>query len=176
VIRIGHKGAAALAPENTLRSIERAIEVGVDMVEIDVLTLNDGTLVLAHSNDLLEVSHGAASGTVTTQSLAELGRVAPELPTLDEALALLAGHSAGIFLDLNVAPDVAAADRPAARGRGRHCGHAPLPRRLRRGRPALPHVRGRRLCVDRGRSERLPAPGRPRRRRYRHERSTDFCR
>jgi glycerophosphoryl diester phosphodiesterase len=100
LIRIGHKGAAALAPENTLRSIERAIEVGVDMVEIDVLTLNDGTLVLAHSNDLSEVSHGAASGTVTTQSLAELRRVAPELPTLDEALALLAGHRAGIFLDL----------------------------------------------------------------------------
>ncbi len=52
MIRIGHKGAAALAPENTLRSIERALEVGVDMVEVDVLSLADGTLVLAHSDDL----------------------------------------------------------------------------------------------------------------------------
>ncbi len=102
MIRIGHKGAAALAPENTLRSIERALEVGVDMVEVDVVSLADGTLVLAHSDDLLEISHGAARGRVTGESLAELRRVAPELPTLDEALALLAGSGAGVQLDVKL--------------------------------------------------------------------------
>ncbi|MBW2566703.1 MAG: glycerophosphodiester phosphodiesterase, partial [Deltaproteobacteria bacterium] len=33
---MGHRGAAALEPENTMRSIERAVEIGVDAVEIDV--------------------------------------------------------------------------------------------------------------------------------------------
>jgi glycerophosphoryl diester phosphodiesterase len=100
VIRIGHKGAAALAPENTLRSIERALEVGVDMVEVDVLSLADGTLVLAHSDDLHEVSHGAARGRVAGESLAELRQVAPDLPTLDEALALVAAREAAVQLDV----------------------------------------------------------------------------
>jgi glycerophosphoryl diester phosphodiesterase len=100
VIRIGHKGAAALAPENTLRSIRRALEVGVDMVEVDVLSLADGTLVLAHSDDLLEVSHGAVPGRITRETLAELRQVAPELPTLEEALALLAAGEAGVQLDV----------------------------------------------------------------------------
>jgi glycerophosphoryl diester phosphodiesterase len=100
VIRVGHKGAAALAPENTLRSISVALELGVDMVEVDVVSLADGTLVLAHSDDLHEISHGAASGRVTGESLAELREVAPYLPTLEEALALLAGSGADVQLDI----------------------------------------------------------------------------
>jgi glycerophosphoryl diester phosphodiesterase len=100
VIRVGHRGAPLLAPENTVRSIERAIELGVDFVEVDVVPLADGTLVLAHSDDLLEVSHGAASGRVTNESLEELRRVAPELPTLDEALAVVAASGAGVQLDV----------------------------------------------------------------------------
>lgn len=98
---VGHKGAAALEPENTLRSLARAAELGCDLVEFDVLDLSDGTLVLAHSDDLLEVSHGAAPGRVRTQSLAALREVAPELPILDEALELLGGLGRiGIQVDL----------------------------------------------------------------------------
>jgi glycerophosphoryl diester phosphodiesterase len=78
VIRIGHRGAAALAPENTLRSIERALEVGVDMVEVDVVPLADGTLVLAHDPP------------------GETG----DLPTLDEALAFVADRSVQVMLDV----------------------------------------------------------------------------
>ena len=85
--RVGHRGAAALAPENTLRSFELAVELGCDMLELDVLALRDRTLVLAHSNDLREVSHGAARGRVGRRTLAGLRRFAPNLPTLDEALA-----------------------------------------------------------------------------------------
>jgi glycerophosphoryl diester phosphodiesterase len=100
VIRIGHRGAPLLAPENTVRSIQRALELGVDLVEVDVVPLADGTLVLAHSDDLFEVSHGAAHGRVTNESLEELREVAPELPTLDEALAVVAESDAGVQLDV----------------------------------------------------------------------------
>ncbi|HEY4621751.1 MAG TPA: glycerophosphodiester phosphodiesterase [Gaiellaceae bacterium] len=99
---IGHRGAAALAPENTLRSFRAALAAGVDLIEFDVLELKGGELVLAHSNDLAEVSHGAARGTVRDRTLAGLRDVAPELPTLDEALAFFAeeGESVGVHLDL----------------------------------------------------------------------------
>jgi glycerophosphoryl diester phosphodiesterase len=77
VLRIGHRGAAALAPENTLASIEAAINCGVDLVEIDVVAQSDA-LRLAHSP--AEVRDGS--------------------PTLDEALALVASADAGVIVDL----------------------------------------------------------------------------
>src|SRR6476619_278436 len=50
--RIGHRGAAALAPENTIASLALAVELGCDLVELDVIAV-DGTLVLAHSPEEL---------------------------------------------------------------------------------------------------------------------------
>jgi glycerophosphoryl diester phosphodiesterase len=80
-LRIGHKGAAALAPENTIRSLAAALDAGVDMVEFDVVDAPDGTLVLAHSHD--EIQADAA--------------------TLDEALAFLASEApASLQLDLDL--------------------------------------------------------------------------
>lgn len=102
LLRVGHRGAAALAPENTLRSFESALACGVDAIEFDVLDLAGGPLVLAHSNDLAEVSHGAMAGTVRERSLDELREVAPELPTLDEALAFLAGRDVALHVDLKL--------------------------------------------------------------------------
>ena len=84
-LRIGHRGAAALAPENTLQSFRTALAAGVDLIEFDLLQLRDGNVVVAHSNDLHEVSHGVASGTVRNWTLEKLREVCPELPTLDEA-------------------------------------------------------------------------------------------
>jgi glycerophosphoryl diester phosphodiesterase len=46
--RIGHGGASALAPANTLASFDAALEVGIDMVEFDVRAWG-GELVLAHT-------------------------------------------------------------------------------------------------------------------------------
>jgi len=42
MLRIGHKGADALAPGNTVASFEKAVEVGVDVIEFDVLWTEDG--------------------------------------------------------------------------------------------------------------------------------------
>ena len=98
--RIGHRGAAALAPENTLAALERAVAEGVDVIEFDVLALADGTLVLAHSDDLLELTHGKARGRVGTSGLPELRELAPELPTLDEALGYLSGTGVGLHVDV----------------------------------------------------------------------------
>jgi glycerophosphoryl diester phosphodiesterase len=50
LLRIGHRGAAALAAPNSMRALELALEAGVDIVEIDVLGLPGGGLVLSHSS------------------------------------------------------------------------------------------------------------------------------
>ena len=80
MLRIGHKGAAALAPENTLASFRAAVEAGVDLVEFDVLRL-DGGLVLGHSTHELPA----------------------ERATLDDALAFLADAGCGAHVDVMVA-------------------------------------------------------------------------
>jgi glycerophosphoryl diester phosphodiesterase len=59
--RIGHGGASALAPANTLASFDAALEVGVDMVEFDVRQFR-GELVLAHT-----VLHARRGGVVRLQ-------------------------------------------------------------------------------------------------------------
>ena len=77
-LRVGHRGAAALAPENTLDALRAGIEHGMDAVEFDVLADGEGRLVLAHS--VLEVPKESA--------------------TLDDALALLADAGTGAHVDL----------------------------------------------------------------------------
>jgi glycerophosphoryl diester phosphodiesterase len=80
LIRVGHRGAARLAPENTLSSFEAALEHGVDAIEFDVLDAGPGPLVLGHS-------------------LAEL---APDPATLDAALDYLAGQDVAVHIDLKL--------------------------------------------------------------------------
>jgi glycerophosphoryl diester phosphodiesterase len=101
-LRIGHRGAAALAPENTLASFRAAVDVGVDLIEFDVLELGGGGLVVAHSHDLHEVSHGAIRGTFASMTMEELRTACPDLPTLDEALAFFVDEApeVGAHVDL----------------------------------------------------------------------------
>jgi glycerophosphoryl diester phosphodiesterase len=103
-VRVGHRGAAALAPENTLQAFRAALATGVDVIEFDVLDLPRGPLVLAHSDHLEEVSHGAATGAVRGRTLAELRAVAPGLPTVDEALEFFAAEATevGLHIDLKL--------------------------------------------------------------------------
>jgi glycerophosphoryl diester phosphodiesterase len=65
VLRVGHRGAAALAPENTIAAMRAAIEAGVDMVEFDV---SPGPVV-SH--------YPGRPGPSLSDFLAKLGEVAP---------------------------------------------------------------------------------------------------
>jgi glycerophosphoryl diester phosphodiesterase len=118
VLRIGHRGAALIASENTIRAFRAAVDHGVDLVEFDVLDLPRGPLVIAHSDHLDEVSHGTATGSVRSRTLDELRAVAPELPTLDEALAFFAEEApeVGLHVDLKLTTRL----DELARGLARH--------------------------------------------------------
>jgi glycerophosphoryl diester phosphodiesterase len=58
---IGHRGAAALAPENTWPGFDRALEVGVDAIETDVRATSDGVLVLLHDERLDRTTDGTGA-------------------------------------------------------------------------------------------------------------------
>jgi glycerophosphoryl diester phosphodiesterase len=55
---IGHRGAAALAPENTWAGFDLALELGVDTIETDVRATSDGALVLLHDERLDRTTDG----------------------------------------------------------------------------------------------------------------------
>jgi glycerophosphoryl diester phosphodiesterase len=66
---IGHRGAAGLAPENTLAAFKRACEIGVDAVELDVLVSADGEMVVHHDFKLKpEIARSADGAWVTAGS------------------------------------------------------------------------------------------------------------
>ncbi len=67
---IGHRGAAAFAPENTLPSFEHAVEVGADGVELDVHCSADGHLMVIHDPTLERTTDG--TGAVEDRTLEEL--------------------------------------------------------------------------------------------------------
>lgn len=70
---IGHRGAAAEAPENTAASFRRALSLGVDGLEMDVHLSRDGELVVIHDERVDRTSDG--QGWVKDLTLAELKRL-----------------------------------------------------------------------------------------------------
>ncbi|MDY6988702.1 MAG: glycerophosphodiester phosphodiesterase family protein [Thermodesulfobacteriota bacterium] len=88
---MGHRGAAALEPENTLLSISRAMEIGVDAVEIDVHLSRDNEVVVIHDSTVDRTSNG--SGPVCTYTLADLKKLdagkGETIPTLQEVVDLI---------------------------------------------------------------------------------------
>ena len=98
---IGHRGAKGLEPENTLRSISRALEIGVDIVEIDVRSTKDGVLILLHDEDFSRVAGiPVKARNLAFKEIREEIRVYGEsVPTLEEALEFVNGKS-GLFIEI----------------------------------------------------------------------------
>jgi len=81
---IGHRGAPVYARENTLASFEQAIALKADMVEFDVHRTRDQVLIIHHDADIFGKSiHQLRYGDIL--------EVAPDVPTLEEAIALCKG-------------------------------------------------------------------------------------
>ena len=101
LLKIGHRGARAYEPENTLRSFQKAIELGVNAVELDVRRTTDNQLVVIHNADVNKTTNG--SGSVNELTLEEIKRFVTEngekVPTLEEALQFL-GKRVTILVEL----------------------------------------------------------------------------
>jgi len=101
MLRIGHRGARAYAPENTIASFRKALEIGVDAVELDVRKTKDDQLVVIHDADAKRTTDGA--GLVGDLTLKEIKGFSAEggekIPTLGEALDFL-DKKVKVFIEL----------------------------------------------------------------------------
>jgi glycerophosphoryl diester phosphodiesterase len=70
---IAHRGASGTFPENTLRSIEGAIQFGAKIIEIDVRTTRDGEIVVMHDSDVSRTTDG--TGRISDLRLEEVLRL-----------------------------------------------------------------------------------------------------
>jgi glycerophosphoryl diester phosphodiesterase len=121
---IGHRGASAVAPENTLAAFKRALDEGSAGVEFDVRLASDGVPVVIHDASLRRT--GLCEGTVATMTSAELQQVdvgswfnhnhselardeysSQTLPTLERVFDLLNRHSnppEAIYVEMKTDP------------------------------------------------------------------------
>jgi glycerophosphoryl diester phosphodiesterase len=82
---IGHGGAGDFYPGNSRQSIEQALKIGVDRIEIDVQRSADGDLVLVHNDQFLLHGRKTPTDEITTS---QLRAMLPGLLTLDELVEL----------------------------------------------------------------------------------------
>jgi glycerophosphoryl diester phosphodiesterase len=83
---VAHRGASRLARENSLDAVQKAIDLGVDMVEIDVRRTRDGVFVLRHNATLRRRR-------VRAQPFEAMARADPQLATLEEILRCARGRT-----------------------------------------------------------------------------------
>ncbi len=88
---IGHRGAMGHETENTLASIQKAMDLGVDMIEIDVFKIKSGEIVVFHDERLERLSN--AGGKIEEWNIFELSNVILEgnhkIPQLQNVLRLI---------------------------------------------------------------------------------------
>jgi glycerophosphoryl diester phosphodiesterase len=98
---LGHRGAKAYEPENTLRSVRKALDLGVQAVEIDIHLSRDGHLIVIHDATVDRTTNG--KGRVADLRWEELRRLdaglGEPLPGLEEVAALVRGR-AHLFIEL----------------------------------------------------------------------------
>ncbi|MDR9829075.1 glycerophosphoryl diester phosphodiesterase [Vibrio sp. FNV 38] len=110
-IIVGHRGVAGLYPENTLSSIQAAIDLGLEWVEIDVQPTKDNVLVVCHDHTINRCSNG--KGRVDAYTLAELRQFDfgnwfdaefkdEPIFTLQELLEVAAQHNIGLNIEVKV--------------------------------------------------------------------------
>ncbi len=101
VLVIGHRGACGYFPENTLLSLKKAVEMGVDAVEFDVRMTKDGVLILFHDEklDRLLKVHGRVRDR-SYDFLKKFTIRGEKIPTLEEALQVLKNKNVKIVVEV----------------------------------------------------------------------------
>ena len=88
LLKVGHRGAMGYAPENTLLSFQKAMKLGVDMIELDVHVCKSGELVVIHDETVDRTTNG--HGYIAEMNLQELQKLdagkGEHIPTLREVL------------------------------------------------------------------------------------------
>ena len=110
---VAHRGASALAPENTLAAFNAALELGVEVIESDIRLTRDGALILGHDASLIRLTGRderiADLDLATLQTITvgtDQAGIAQHFATPAELLQLVAGRARVLF-DMKISPDEA---------------------------------------------------------------------
>ncbi|MFN2231162.1 MAG: glycerophosphodiester phosphodiesterase [Anaerolineae bacterium] len=110
-LRVGHRGARAHAPDNTLVGFRKAAELGADMVELDVQRTADGQLAVVHDAALRDGQ--GRLWPVQRSTMAQLRQIdlgdGQRVPSLSEALQVCADEQLGAYIEVKdgaVVPDM----------------------------------------------------------------------
>ncbi len=108
-MRIAHRGASGkgLAPENTLTAIKKALDMGVDLVEVDIHLTADGHSVVIHDRMVDRTTNG--TGLVSTMTLSQIRELdagswfgdefrGEQIPTLEEVI-LMCRYKALVLIE-----------------------------------------------------------------------------
>lgn len=106
---IAHRGASNIAPENTLPAFKKAIEIGCDVIELDVHLSKDGCVMVIHDHTLHRTTNG--TGSVSDYNLAQLktlnaSKLFPDkyfdikIPTLEEVFKLVLHTKISLIVEL----------------------------------------------------------------------------
>lgn len=114
---IAHRGASFEAPENTLPAFQRALDLGADGIEFDVLLTNDKVPIITHNDDLSVLTHfhGYAHEqpfetvrTLDVGSHFSASTAGITMPTLAEALELIARYDVTTIVEIKAQPGLKA--------------------------------------------------------------------
>lgn len=134
---VAHRGAhSAAAPENTLAAIRAALDLGADVVEIDVRVTRDGEVVLLHDETLDRIwGDPRRVADLTLAEVREFGGGDRRIPTLAEALDALRGSGVPLLIDMDheapALPSVAVVRASGAESDVEWCGMTPAMRLVR---------------------------------------------
>lgn len=110
---IGHRGAAAYAPENTLEGIHTAADMGASWVEFDVKLTKDGVPILFHDDDLERTT--GVPGLVADIMYDDIRHLdagswfgdsfkGAKIPTLEDAVEVLLKRNLGVNIEIKPCP------------------------------------------------------------------------
>jgi glycerophosphoryl diester phosphodiesterase len=98
---IGHRGAMGHETENTLASIQKALDLGVDMIEIDVFKISSGEIVVFHDEQVERLSNGV--GAIEEYNIYDLNKLILDgnhkIPMLQDVLKLI-DHKVPLNIEL----------------------------------------------------------------------------
>jgi len=109
IIKIAHRGGIIPGyPENTLTAYKKAIQLNVDVLEIDLRGTRDGEIVIIHDETVDRTTDG--KGLVSDFSLQEIkqlnARNGEKIPSYQEVLELVAGTRVKLLLDIKVSDNL----------------------------------------------------------------------
>lgn len=110
---IGHRGAKAYAPENTLASIHAAADMGIEWVEVDVKLTKDSVAIIFHDDELNRCTNGSGLVAETDfKTIEELDAglwfgdsfMGEKIPTLEELLNVVIDRGLNVNLEIKPCP------------------------------------------------------------------------